>query len=59
VQLKGDNVTYLFKNDQETNLKTAEEIRVSVALERTRVRGRIAVTTERDESSLTIIPVEP
>jgi hypothetical protein len=58
---EGDNVTYLFKNDDEkTSLYTAEEIRASVAFKRTKLRnGQIAVSIERDESSLTISPVEP
>jgi hypothetical protein len=56
-------MTYLFKNDQEekTNLYTTEEVRVSISAVQTRLRnGSVAVSArERDESSLTIMPVEP
>jgi hypothetical protein len=57
------NMTSLFKNDQEgkTNLYTTEEVTISVAHKRTRLRnGQMALSAiERDELTLTIMPVEP
>jgi hypothetical protein len=56
-------MTYLFKNDQEekSNLYTTEEVRVSVAPKRIPQRnGQLALSAiERDEATLTIMPVEP
>jgi hypothetical protein len=56
-------MTYLFKNDQEekSNLYTTEEVRVSVAPKRIPQRnGQMALSAvERDELTLTIMPVEP